>query len=101
MDSKSVRCWPANKVEPRVGLYYVFIAPGICYGITYTVPWFDMGCRTCLTVSVVLTTRHVFLLEAAYSPAARAVAGSSAREERSVILLMVMTPHGPGIFSVR
>ena len=21
MDSKSVRCWPANKVEPSVGLY--------------------------------------------------------------------------------
>ena len=60
MDSKSVRCWPANKVGPSVGLYKVFIAPGIRYGITYTVPWFDMGCRTRLTVSVVLTTRHVF-----------------------------------------
>ena len=59
MDSKSVRCWPANKVEPSVGLYRI-IAPGIRYRITYTVPWFDMGCWTRLTVSVVLTTRHIF-----------------------------------------
>ena len=41
------------------------------------------------------------ILEAAYSPAARAVACSSAREERSVIPLIVMTPCGPGILSVR
>ena len=41
------------------------------------------------------------ILEAAYSPAARAVACSSAREERSVIPLTVMTPRGPGILSVR
>ena len=61
MDSKSVRCWPANKVEPSVGLYYAFIAPGIRYRITYTVPLFDMGFRTRLTVSVVLTTRHIFV----------------------------------------
>ena len=101
MDSKNVRYWPANKVEPRVGLYFVFIAPGIRYGSTYIVPWFDMGCRTRLTVYVVSMTRHIFLLEAAYSPAARAVAGSSAREERSVIPLVVMTPRGSGILSVR
>ena len=61
MDSKSVRRWPANKVEPNVGLYYVFIAPGIRYRITYTVSWFDMGCRTRLTVSVVLMTHHIFV----------------------------------------
>ena len=61
-----------------------------------------LGCRTRLTVSVVLTTSHVFLiLEAAYSPAARAVACFSVREERSVIPLTVMTPRGPGILSVR
>ena len=102
MDSKNVRCWPANKFEPRVGLYYVFIAPGILYGITYTVPWFDMGFRTRLTVSVVLTGSHAFLmLEATYSPAARAIACSYAREERSVIPLTVMMPRGPGILSVR
>ena len=103
MDSKSVRCWPANKVEPRVGLYCVFIAPGIRYGSTYMVPWFDLGYRTRLTVSVVLTTRHIIflILEVAYSPAARAVACSSARVERSVIPLMVMTPRGPGILSIR
>ena len=41
------------------------------------------------------------ILEAAYSPAARAVACSSARVERSVIPLMVMTPRGPGILSIR
>ena len=41
------------------------------------------------------------ILEAAYSPAARAVAYSSVREKRSVIPLMVMTPRGPGILSVR
>ena len=102
MDSKSVRCWPANRVEPSVGLYYVFIAPVIRYGITYTVPWFDLGYQTRLTVSMVLATSHVFfILEAAYSPAARAVASFSAREERSVIPLTVMMPRGPGILSVR
>ena len=41
------------------------------------------------------------ILEAAYSPATRAVACSSAREERCVIPQMVMTPRGPGILSVR
>ena len=41
------------------------------------------------------------ILEVAYSPTARALACSSAREERSVIPLMVMTPRGPGILSVR
>ena len=46
MDSKSVRCWPANKVGPSVGLYKVFIAPGIRYRITYMVPWFNLGYRT-------------------------------------------------------
>ena len=51
-----------HKAEPNVGLYYMFIAPGIRYRITYTVPWFDMGCRTRLTVYVVLTTRHVFFI---------------------------------------
>ena len=43
----------------------------------------------------------LLLFLAAYSPAARAVACSSTREERSVIPLMVMTPWGPGILSVR
>ena len=42
----------------------------------------------------------ILILEAAYSPAARAVACSSACEERSVFLLTVMTPRGPGILSV-
>ena len=80
----------------------MFIAPGILYGITYTVPWFDMGYRTRLTVSVVLTASHAFLmLEATYSPAAKAVACSSAREERSIIPLTVMTPRVLGILSVR
>ena len=41
------------------------------------------------------------IFEAAYSLAARVVACSSAREERSVIPLTVMTPCGPGILSVR
>ena len=41
------------------------------------------------------------ILEAAYSLAARAVACSFAREERSIIPLMVMTPCGPGILSLR
>ena len=67
-----------------------------------TLVQFYPGCRTRLTVSVVLMTSHVFLvLEAAYSPAARAVVCSSAREERSVIPLTVMTPRGLGILSVR
>ena len=65
-------------------------------------PWFDLGYRTRLTVSVVLTTSHVFfMLEAAYSPAARAVACSAVREELFVIPLTVITPRGPDILSVR
>ena len=60
MDGKSVSYWPANKVEPSVGFYEVVIAPGIRYRITYTVPWFDLGYRTRLTVFVVLTTSHIY-----------------------------------------
>ena len=41
MDSKGVRCWPADKVEPSVGLYEIFISPGFRYGSTYTVPWLN------------------------------------------------------------
>ena len=58
MDNKNVRCWPARKVEPKLGI--LLLAPGIHYRITHTVPWFDMGCWTRLTVSVVLMTSHVF-----------------------------------------
>ena len=40
------------------------------------------------------------ILEAAYSPAARAVACSSVREEHYVIPLTVMTPRGSGMLNV-
>ena len=49
-----------------------------------------------------LNDQSCFLkLDAAYSPATRVVACSSAREEHSVIPLMVVTPRGLGILSVR
>ena len=81
----------------------MFIAPGVRYGITYTVPSFNFIRATDSSNRVCgLNDQSCFLiLEAAYSLAARAVACSSAREERSMIPLTVMTPRGPGILSVR
>ena len=81
----------------------MFIAPGIRYGIIYTVPWFVLsGLPDSSNRVFGLNDQSCFLiLGAAYSSATRAVACFSAREESSVIPLTVMMPRGPGILSVR
>ena len=43
----------------------------------------------------------VLIGEGALCPAARVATYSSARKEHSVFPLIVMTPHGPGILSLR
>ena len=67
MDSRSVRHWPVNKVKPKGGLYCMFAAPDVLYGITCIAPGSGLSGllptvvrRTHLTVSVVLTTDHAF-----------------------------------------
>ena len=67
MDSRNVRHWHVTKVKPNGGLYYMFAAPDVLYGITCVAPSSGLSGllptvvqRTRLTVSVVLTTDHAF-----------------------------------------
>ena len=108
MNHENAICYCINRVEPNYGLFIFCEQPLAPPGIPINLSSGLSGLlqrvvrRTRPTVSLVLMTDHLFGLGRPFGgSAARAATYSSARKERFVFPLIVMTPRGPGILSLR